>query len=96
MSELTYTYVEFCSVANVDKQLVAEFVELGILEPELNQDQWVFPSEALNRCLRAERMRHDLHLDLHGVALALELSERNDKLRQRIEFLEQLVARLRG
>ena len=95
MSELVYTLIEFCSVAKVDEQRVTEFVEHGILEPQLRQDQWIFPSEALSRCQRAERMRQDLQLDLHGVALALEQTERNQKLRQRIDYLEQLIDRLR-
>jgi hypothetical protein len=59
MSELVYTLLEFCHVAKIDEQLVMEFVEHGILEPELGQDQWLFRSDALSRCLRAERMRHD-------------------------------------
>ena len=44
MSELVYTLIEFCSVAKVDEQRVTEFVEHGILEPQLRQDQWIFPS----------------------------------------------------
>jgi len=95
MSDLAYTLIEFCTVASVDEQLVIELVEHGILEPELDQDHWLFPTDALARCLRAERMRHDLKLDFHGVALALELMERNQRLRQRIDYLEQLVDRLR-
>ena len=94
MSDLAYRLIEFCSVASVDEQFVIELVEHGILEPELDKDYWLFPSEALARCLRAERMRHDLQLDFHGVALALELTERNQQLRQRIDYLEQLVERL--
>jgi chaperone modulatory protein CbpM len=95
MSELVYTLLEFCHVAKIDEQLVMEFVEHGILETELGQDQWLFRSDALSRCLRAERMRQDLQLDLHGVALALQLIERNQKLRHRIDYLEQLIERLR-
>lgn len=95
MSKVTYSLIEFCTVANVEESVVVEFVEHGILEPDFAQDQWVFPGELLNRCLRAERMRQELHLNLHGVALALELAERNQKLRQRIDYLEQLVDRLR-
>tara|TARA_R110002072_G_scaffold1780_5_gene14680 strand:- start:29357 stop:29647 length:291 start_codon:yes stop_codon:yes gene_type:complete len=95
MSEIVYTLIEFCSVADVEEQFVFELVEHGILDPALNQDQWLFPSDALNRCLRAERMQHDLKLNLHGVALALELSDRNQQLRQRIDYLEQLVDRFR-
>ncbi|MFT4796586.1 MAG: chaperone modulatory protein CbpM [Candidatus Azotimanducaceae bacterium] len=96
MSKPSYTLIEFCVVASVDEQLVIELVEHGILEPESDQDHWLFPTEALARCLRAERLRHDLELDFHGVALALELTDKNQRLRQRIDYLEQLVDRLKN
>lgn len=95
MSSITYTLVEFCTVANLEESVVVEFVEHGILEPVFAKDQWLFPAESINRCFRAERMRQELHLNLHGVALAMELSERNQKLRQRLDYLEQLVDRFR-
>ncbi len=95
MTEFQYTLVEFGRITGVDEQLVIELVEHGILEPRKDQDHWLFPTEAISRCLQAERMRRDLELDYHSVALALELLERNQRLQQRIDFLERLVAKLR-
>jgi chaperone modulatory protein CbpM len=96
MDELEYSLVEFCRVTHLKAEYIHELVDHGILEPAVDADRWLFGTEHISRCLRAERLREDLELNLHGVALALELLERNQRLRRRITHLEQLIARLQG
>ncbi|MEX0943404.1 MAG: chaperone modulator CbpM [Pseudomonadales bacterium] len=94
MDELEYTLIEFCRVTRLNAEQVRELIDHGILEPVPGEDQWLFHNEHISRCLRAERLRQDLDLNMQGVALALELLERNQRLRQRITYLEQLFERL--
>jgi len=55
---------------------------------------WRFGEADLARLRRAERLRRDLHLDLAGLALALELLEENEALRLRVRALERQLDQL--
>lgn len=90
-----YTLKEFCDATMLDTELVTEMVLHGILTPVSRRKYWYFSTTELNRCARALRLHHDLELDLNGVALALELLERNRQLRERVTYLERIVTRLR-
>ena len=56
---------------------VHELVELGALSPvSADEIPWVFRAECVVTARRASRLREDLELDSHAVALALTLLER--------------------
>lgn len=96
IGERVYTMQEFCTLTHLPADHVRELVALGILEPRRDQERWTFTASQLNRCMKAERLRQDLELNLHGVALALELMERNSRLRRRVTYLEHVLERFYG
>lgn len=90
-----YTVTELCRVCRVEYSYVAELVSHGIIEPvEDSRDNWRFDAAEAARTRSAYRLHRDLDLNLEGVALAMELMDRNRYLRDRVRFLEQLIERL--
>jgi len=95
-NDFEYSLTEFCRITRLDADHVREMVEVGIIEPHIERDYWYFSRTAVSRCMKVERLRQDLEVNLNGAVLALELMERNRRLRQKIAYLEQLIDRLSG
>lgn len=93
-NDIEYTLTEFCKLTSLNADTVRELVGVGIIEPRRKRDYWIFSTREISRCLRAERLMHDLELNPHGAALALELMEQNRRLQRKLTYLEQLVSRL--
>ena len=84
---------ELCSVQRVHSRTVVALVREGALEPlsgETARD-WRFPASSASRLALALRLRRELQLDLAGTALALDLLEEVERLRNRVEVLEALL-----
>lgn len=95
MADERFTLTEFCQVARVDADFVEELVGLGIIEPRYEAGYAYFTQREASRCRKALRLQNDLELNLHGVALALELMEANTRLRRRVAYLSRVMDRLR-
>jgi chaperone modulatory protein CbpM len=82
--------VEVCQVINIAPEVLVEFVEFGIVEPIRGHSakNWQFSAMTLRRARTALHLQKDLHLDLRGLALTLDLLEEVNELRQRIDFFE--------
>ncbi|MGD8415882.1 MAG: chaperone modulator CbpM [Pseudomonadales bacterium] len=78
----TFTLVEFCSACGVERHRVLEMVAEGVIEPVAPDADWVFHGEALIRAKRALRLVRDLGVNWPGAALALDLLEEIERLRQ--------------
>lgn len=66
-----------------------ELVEEGVLEPVgERQSRWRFTGASLKRARAARRLHQDLNINLAGVALALELIEEIESMRERLRRLE--------
>lgn len=73
---------------------IREIVSCGIIEPlDIDAEEWEFAPEATALAARAVRLHQDLHLDWHGVALALHLLHEIDGLRRENQQLRQRLAR---
>jgi chaperone modulatory protein CbpM len=71
-----------------------ELVEVGVLSPaEPASDHWHFSIDCVVTVRRAARLRHELELDSHALALALLLMEQIDGLENELRALR---ARLPG
>ncbi len=80
---------DLCHACSRHAEWIVELVDEGILQPVgRNQDQWRFPGTSLHRAHTAMRLQQDLHINLAGVALALDLMDE-------IESLQALVCRLK-
>lgn len=92
-----YTLDEFCESCGLERKMVIEFVEYGVVDPEVTTstiESWSFTVFALHRAQRALRLRRDLNIDLPGLSLSLDLLEEKEQLCERVRQLEQQLRAL--
>ena len=76
---------ELCNACVVEADFIIDLVSEGVLEPAgFEQSHWVFTGVSLKRVRTARRLRHDLGLNLAGIALALDLLDEIQQLHSRI------------
>jgi chaperone modulatory protein CbpM len=82
--QLRLTLHEVCEVCGLEESVVVEMVSEGVAEPiDESGGHWVFSGAAVVRLRTAQRLQRDLHLNLPGAALALDLLEQIRMLRSR-------------
>ena len=80
--QVTFTLREFCDACGVRRQMIIEMVEEGVIEPALaSEHEWQFHGHALVRAQRALRLVRDLDINWPGAALALDLLEEIERLK---------------
>ncbi len=84
-----FTLGELSRACGKPADWILALVEEGVIEP-VGEDQthWYFPGYCLRRVHIIQRLESDLGLNLAGAALALELLEEVETLRNRIAVLE--------
>jgi chaperone modulatory protein CbpM len=89
-----YSFDDVCRMCGIAPERVIELIEFGVLEPEGAQTaDWRFPAQSILRTRRADRLQRDLDLNLPGLALALDLLDEIQTLRQQAEALQEQLAR---
>lgn len=87
-SELSLS--EVTQACSCSVEWVVELVDEGVLEPiGQEQTQWRFSGTNLLRARTARRLQHDLNINLAGVALALDLMEEIEIMRERLRRFEK-------
>jgi chaperone modulatory protein CbpM len=80
---------DLCHACSTSTEWVIELVDEGVLEPiGHEQSHWRFSGPSLLRARAAMRMQHDLQINLAGVALALDLIEEIEAMRERLRRVE--------
>lgn len=76
-----------CRECNIDAEYLLHFVEAGVITPVRgrHKSEWRFNRTSIIRLRKAERLRHDLGVNLAGAALALELLDEIERLRCRLQ-----------
>ncbi len=83
------TLHDMCRVCNRHTEWVVELVNEGVLDPMgKDQERWRFSGPSLQKAHTAMRLERDLGLNLAGIALALDLIDELEELRQRLYRLE--------
>lgn len=78
---VTFTLGEFSQVCGVQRELIVEMVEHGVIEPaEVVETEWRFYGPSLVRAQTALRLVRDLDLNWPGAALVLDLLEELERL----------------
>ena len=78
-----YTTKAICNSHNVTKEIIAEMVSWGIADPTgAKPDKWLFSQNDYERIGSATRFNRELNINIAGAALALELLDELDKVRQ--------------
>ena len=83
--EQTVSLVELCHCCNLDTEEVFTMVEYGIIEPIVYKSthiHWEFADDTVLRVKMAQRLQHDLEVNLAGTALVLELMDEIKQLRR--------------
>jgi len=85
-----FTLGELSRACDKPAEWILALVEEGVIEPVGDdQSQWQFPGHCLRRVRIIQRLESDLGLNLAGAALALELLEEVEELRNRIAVMER-------
>ena len=85
-----FTLEELSHASGKPNEWIVALVEEGVIEPVMNKQQdWLFKGYCLRRVRIVQRLESDLGLNLPGAALALQLLEEVEMLRNRIALLEQ-------
>ena len=80
---------DLCHACSTSTEWFIELVDEGVLEPSGHeQAQWRFSGPSLLRARAAMRMQQDLHINLAGVALALDLMEEIEAMREQLRRFE--------
>lgn len=75
----TFTLHEFSRACGIERSLVIEMVNEGVIDPVDPRSDWRFHGEALVRAKRALRLVQDLGVNWPGAALALDLLEQLER-----------------
>jgi chaperone modulatory protein CbpM len=85
-----FTLGELSRACGKPAEWILALVEEGVIEPAgADPVHWHFHGHCLRRVRIVERLQSDLGLNLAGAALALELLEEVETLRNRIAALEE-------
>jgi chaperone modulatory protein CbpM len=77
---------ELSRLCSVERTYIIELVEEGVLSVmQVDGAGWHFHGAALRRARTALRLQRDLEINLPGVALAMELMEELDRLRNELQ-----------
>jgi len=79
---------DLCRCCSVQADTIIAMVEEGMLSPAgLSPTDWRFSGTALHHVEITLNLQRDLHVNLAGAALALELLEEIEELRCRLRLL---------
>ncbi len=83
------TLAQLCEACAVHAEAVEAMVEEGIVAPiDGGVSRWCFTRSSVVRVRTVLRMQRDLHVNLAGVALALDLLERIEALNARLKSFD--------
>lgn len=81
--EVVFTLTDVCNLCRVSGDELAAIVAEGIVEPRGRKPaEWRFTAAGVRRIRIAVRLRRDLHVNMAGAALALELLDELQALRR--------------
>ncbi len=82
------TLEQLCHACGVHTDWVISLVEESIIEPQGNEIHvWRFSGTSLVRVRSALRLQRDLGVNLAGIALALDLMEELENLRDQLNIM---------
>jgi MerR family transcriptional regulator/heat shock protein HspR len=82
------TLEELAQAAHLHPKLVERFVELDVLAPvERDGSRLLFEEAAILRVQTIQRLRRDLRVNLSGIAVILDLIERQRELQRELDWL---------
>ena len=97
MNDIRMTHVSFteiCEQTGVAAGTVIEIIEQGIVDPiGVSPDDWHFSPYMVIITKKAVRMHRDLEINWAGIALAIELLEEIEEIREKNRCLQRRLDR---
>ena len=91
--EEEFTLTELSHTCGVTTEWLLALVEEGVIEPvEKDAEHLRFRGVAMRRVRIVQRLQNDLDINIAGAALAVDLLEEVEDLRNRIAVLERLTS----
>jgi DNA-binding transcriptional MerR regulator len=87
--ETLLTLEDLARATGLHPRLIQSFVEFGLVEAEPAAGEPRFAPGAVDRLRRIVRLRHDLGVNLAGVAVILEMRDRMEELVREVEHLRR-------
>ncbi len=85
------TLDEFCLAIRIERQIILQMVDHQLIYPiGINPEEWRFDSISLRRGRIAASFYRDLEINFSGIALALELLDRIEELKQEVDILNKI------
>lgn len=85
---------ELCQATRLSSEVVIEIVRYGIVEPGgKSPGDWRFDAHMVTTVRKATRLRRELDVDWPGIALAMDLLEQVEQLRNENRRLVQRLNR---
>lgn len=85
---------ELCQATLVSAEIVIEIVDHGIVEPSgRTPEEWTFSPPMVVTTRKALRLHRDLEINWAGIALAVNLLNELEQLRDEKKMLEQRLNR---
>ena len=78
-----YTTRAVCFSHKLTAEIIAEMVSWGVADPKgARPDKWMFSQDDFERIVCASQFSKELQVNIPGAALALELLQELDKIRE--------------
>ncbi|HEB96768.1 MAG TPA: MerR family transcriptional regulator [Sedimenticola thiotaurini] len=88
--EVTLSLGELSRACAVHAEWIVELVQEGVLEPSgADVEHWRFGASSLRRARTVRHLQRDLGVNLAGAALALDLMDELQALRDRLAVLDR-------
>lgn len=82
------TISEYCSHYNIESSFIDILEEMGIVEFERENNKIFLDSEYLRDLERCRQLHYELHINLEGIDVILNLLEKQNKLQDEIQSLK--------
>jgi DNA-binding transcriptional MerR regulator len=88
-SRETLTLDELSRLVDLHPEMVLRLVDLGLLDPEKGEPEWLFQETAVPRIWKIRRLHRDLGINWAGIGVVLDLLDRIDDLEREIAWLRK-------
>lgn len=87
--DIEFTLADLCRACHLPAERVVELVDEGVIEPRGREPtRWRFGGISVRRVRCVKRLEQDLGVNVAGAALALELLDELERLRNRLRRFE--------
>ena len=88
--EVKISLSQLCRLSNLPAESILEMMEYGVIEPyQAPPGKWLFRGDSIGRLRCAQRLKRDLGVNTAGAALALDLLQEMERMRMRLNRLEE-------